>query len=124
MDLAQLGANIAWQLEQMTGLQVAITLQGHTATLRGRVPSVEARQAVLDLTAELAPRWRIVDELDVEDLVPRRVHIREPDHPDDRPRAHIHGAFRHVPADFRAVVGRVLQGGDPDDKHPGRTNRR
>jgi osmotically-inducible protein OsmY len=86
MDLAQLGATIAWQLEQVTGLHVSVALHGRTATLRGPVPSVEARQAVLDITAELAPRWRIVDDLELEVAVPevaRHVRIRELDHPDE-----------------------------------------
>ena len=85
MDLAQLGANIGWQLEQVTGLHLSVHLHGRTATLRGRVPSVEARQAVLDIIAELAPRWRIVDDLELEVAVPevgRHAHIRELDRPD------------------------------------------
>ena len=86
MDLAQLGANIAWQLEQLTGLHVSVQLHGRTAALRGRVPSAEARQAVLDITAELAPRWRIVDDLELEVAVPevgRHARLRERDDPDE-----------------------------------------
>jgi osmotically-inducible protein OsmY len=86
MQSAQPGASIAWQREQMTGSHVSIAARGRTATLGGRVPSEEARQAILDITAELAPRWRIVDDLDLNVAVPevaRHVRIRELDHPDE-----------------------------------------
>jgi osmotically-inducible protein OsmY len=86
MDLAQLGASITLQLEQVTGLRVSVGLHGRTATLRGRVPSAEARQAILGITAELAPRWRIIDDLDLDIAVPEaacHVRIRELDHPDE-----------------------------------------
>lgn len=82
----QVTASITSQLEQVTGLHVSVGLHGRTATLRGRVPSVEARRAILDITAELAPRWRIVDDLDLELALPeagRHVRIRELDHKDE-----------------------------------------
>jgi hypothetical protein len=66
MDRTNLSKAIASHLEQVTGLHTNVHLEGHTATLRGRVPSVEARQALLDLAAELAPRWRLVDELELD----------------------------------------------------------
>jgi hypothetical protein len=62
-------------------------LHRRTATLRGRVPSLEARHAALDITAELAPRWRIVDDLELEVAVPevgRHARILELDHHDER----------------------------------------
>jgi len=66
MDLTPLGNAIASHLQQVTGLHTSVRLEGHTATLRGRVPSAEARAALLDLAAELAPRWQLVDELEID----------------------------------------------------------
>jgi osmotically-inducible protein OsmY len=86
MHVAQPGASVAWQLEQVTGSHVSVGLRGCTATLRGRVPSEEARQAVLDITADLAPWWNVIDELELElpvAEVARHVRIRELDHADE-----------------------------------------
>jgi len=69
MRVAELGANMAWQLEQVIGSDVSVALRGCTARLRGRVPSEVARQAVLDITAELAPWLNAIDELELAPLV-------------------------------------------------------
>jgi hypothetical protein len=61
MRVAELGASMEWQLEQVIGSEVAIAVRGCTARLRGRVPSQAARQAVLDITAELAPWLNVID---------------------------------------------------------------
>jgi hypothetical protein len=65
MQVAELGANMAWQLEQVIGSDVSVELQGCTARLRGRVPSEVARRAVLDITAELTPWLNVIDELEL-----------------------------------------------------------
>jgi hypothetical protein len=91
MDLTPLGNAIAAHLKQVTGLHTNVRLEGHAATLRGRVPSVEARQALLDLAAELAPRWQLVDELEFDVPVAQAAphgRIRELDYPN-------RGAFGH-----------------------------
>ena|SRR5690242_8960300 len=65
MRVAELGANMAWQLEQGIGSDVSVALHGCTARLGGRVPSEVARQAVLDITTELAPWLNVIDELEL-----------------------------------------------------------
>jgi hypothetical protein len=75
--LQSLEPNLTWQLEQVIGSDVSVALSGCTAKLLGRVPSQVARQAVVDITIEIAP-W--LNSLN------RRVHA----------------AFRDIPVDFAA----------------------
>jgi hypothetical protein len=65
MRVAELSASVAWQLEQVIGSEVAVAVHGCTARLRGRVPSEAARQAVVDITAELAPWLNVIDQLEL-----------------------------------------------------------
>jgi hypothetical protein len=55
MRVAEVGASMAWQLEQVVGSDISVSVHGCTARLRGQVPSEAARQGVLDITAELHP---------------------------------------------------------------------
>jgi hypothetical protein len=63
MRVAEVGASMAWQLEQVVGSDISVSVHGCTARLRGQVPSEAARQTVLDITAELAPWLNVIDEL-------------------------------------------------------------
>jgi len=65
MRVTELGANFAWQLEQVIGAGVAVEVSGCTVRLSGRVPSGAARQAVVEITAELAPWLNVIDELEL-----------------------------------------------------------
>jgi hypothetical protein len=66
VDLNDLGQEVSDQLAFRTGLHIKVEMRGHIATLRGGIPSAEARGTLLRLAADLMPRWQLVDELFVE----------------------------------------------------------
>jgi hypothetical protein len=94
MRVAEVGASMAWQLEQVVGSDISVSVHGCTARLRGQVPSEAARQTVLDITAELAPWLNVIDDLQLNSGPSARGSLPEdesllgavvgPEHPDTR----------------------------------------
>jgi hypothetical protein len=66
VELNEISQEVSDHLAFRTGLRIRVEMRGHTATLHGRIPSAEARSALLYLAAELMPRWQLVDELHIE----------------------------------------------------------
>lgn len=68
-----LAARIERQIRERAGLFVAVEVRGDTMVLSGLVDTPEARQAAEDIASELAPDWRIDNDLNVEATQPPEV---------------------------------------------------